>query len=153
MLLDDIHTYSSGMRSFDHALPMLCYRVLASILPPFRRIFSEYGITEQQWRILRILWEQDGISQNEIAHRSLLPKQSLVGIIDRLEQMDFLIRKQSASDRRKSAIFLTNKAKKMEIEITPKINGVYEELEKQLSPKQWDQLRGMMEQIAQNGPN
>lgn len=131
---------------------MLCHRVLASVLPPFRRIFSHYGITEQQWRILRILWQEDGISQNEIAQRSLLPKQSLVGIIDRLQDMGLLVRKQSASDRRKSAIFLTKKAKKIEAEITPKVDQIYEELEKQLSPQQWDQLRKMLTHIAEHGP-
>jgi homoprotocatechuate degradation regulator HpaR len=140
------------MRSFDQSLPMLCHRVLASILPPFRRIFSHYGITEQQWRILRILWEEDGISQNDIAQRSLLPKQSLVGIIDRLQDLDLLIRKRSATDRRKSAIYLTEKAKKIEAEITPQVNQIYQKLEKQLSDQQWAQLRKMLTQIANNGP-
>lgn len=131
---------------------MLCHRVLASILPPFRRIFSHYGITEQQWRILRILWEEDGISQNDIAQRSLLPKQSLVGIIDRLQDLDLVIRKQSATDRRKSAIFLTQKAKTIEAEITPQVNQIYEGLEKQLTANQWSQLRKMLTHIANNGP-
>lgn len=140
------------MRSFDQSLPMLCYRVLASILPPFRRIFSHYGITEQQWRILRILWQEDGISQNDIAQRSLLPKQSLVGIIDRLQDLGLLVRKQSATDRRKSAIFLTAKAREIEAEITPQVNKIYRELEKQLSPQQWSELRKMLTHIANNGP-
>jgi len=140
------------MRSFDDSLPMLCNRVLASILPSVRRIFTRYGITEQQWRILRILWARDGLSQNEIAQRGLLPKQSLVGIIDRLEALDLVRRSQSQQDRRKSAIKLTAKARQIEAEITPEVNRVYAQLEKLLTPEQWTALEHMLKHIADNSP-
>jgi len=44
--------------------------------------------------------------------------------------MDLVVRKQSAIDRRKSAILLTAKAKKIGAEITPQVNQIYQELEK-----------------------
>jgi DNA-binding MarR family transcriptional regulator len=44
---------------FTRSLPMMLYRTLDTVMPRFRSIFNEFGLTEQQWRVLRVLWETD----------------------------------------------------------------------------------------------
>jgi DNA-binding MarR family transcriptional regulator len=48
------------MEEFSRSLPMLLYRTLDAVMPRFRRIFNEFGLTEQQWRVLRVLWQHEG---------------------------------------------------------------------------------------------
>ncbi len=137
------------MHPLHDSLPMLTQRVLASILPPFRALFTAHGITEQQWRIARILWETQPLSQNEIARQSLIPKQSLVGIIDRMESMGLLERGQSLADRRKSEIRLTPKAMEIKARISSQVDAINDRIHRRLTPQQWKELRAMLNRIAE----
>ncbi len=38
------------MQDFAASLPMLLYRALHTVMPRFRAIFAESGLTEPQWR-------------------------------------------------------------------------------------------------------
>ena len=49
-------------QEFSRSLPMMLIRALDAVMPRFRDIFKEFGLTEQQWRVLRVLWEQDEIA-------------------------------------------------------------------------------------------
>jgi len=71
---------------FTTSLPMLLNRSLDAIMPPYRDLFQEFGVTEQQWRVLRVLWEQKHLTSAQISILTLLPSPSLVGILDRLEK-------------------------------------------------------------------
>ncbi len=55
------------MQEFSHSLPMMLYRTLDTVMPRFRQIFSEFGLTEQQWRVLRVLWQHEQIAFRELA--------------------------------------------------------------------------------------
>ena len=77
---------ASGRASFEASLPMMLYRVLDAIMPAYRALFAEYGLTEQQWRVLRTLWDNESLSSTDVAARTLIPAASLVGVLDRLER-------------------------------------------------------------------
>ena len=83
---------------FSHSLPMLLYAAIDVVMPPFRRIFKEFGLTEQQWRVLRVLWDIEEISHSELAQVTLIPAPSLVGVLDRLMAMGLVERRRSTLD-------------------------------------------------------
>ena len=58
---------------FTTSLPMLLNRSLDAIMPPYRDLFQEFGVTEQQWRVLRVLWEQKHLTSAQISILTLLP--------------------------------------------------------------------------------
>ena len=71
------------------------------------------AINPAQGRILFVLWEQDGISIQELAKRTSLGKSTLTSMLDRLEKAGHLKRMPTKEDRRKIIISLTAKDKKM----------------------------------------
>jgi len=71
------------------------------------------AINPAQGRILFVLWEQDGISIQELAKKTSLGKSTLTSMLDRLEEAGHLKRVPSDEDRRKIIIRLTEKDKKM----------------------------------------
>ncbi len=73
-----------AMQEFSRTQPMMLYRALDTVMLRFRRIFNEFGLTEQQWRIPRELWQHEGIVFREFAEITLIPAPSLVGVVDRL---------------------------------------------------------------------
>ena len=74
------------MLTFDRSLPMILNRALDAIMPPYRDLFSRYDLTEQQWRVLRVVWSSDKYKSVDLASHTLLATASLVGILDRLEK-------------------------------------------------------------------
>jgi DNA-binding MarR family transcriptional regulator len=62
-----------AMQGFSRSLPIILYRTLDAVMPRFRQIFNEFGLTGQQWRVLRVLWEQESITFSELSELTLIP--------------------------------------------------------------------------------
>lgn len=73
-------------------------------------------ISSAQGRIMFALWQQDGISINELAKRTQLKKSTMTSMLDRLEKMGYVCRQRSKKDRRKILIKRTNKDRGLEKE-------------------------------------
>ena len=97
-----------AIEQFNRSLPMMLYRTLDAVMPRFRKIFNEFGLTEQQWRVLRVLWEQEAVTLNRLADHTLIPAPSLVGVVDRLERDELVTRQRSEVDQRKVNVVLTS---------------------------------------------
>ena len=96
----------------------------------FERILREYNIeiTSAQGRIMFALWQQDGISINELAKKTQLGKSTLTSMLDRLEKMGYVRRQRSKKDRRKILIKRTNKDKTLEskyVELSQEITRLF----------------------------
>ena len=136
---------------FDASLPMMLYRVLDSIMPHYRALFAEYGLTEQQWRVLRTLWAEDGLSSIELARRTLLPAASLVGVLDRLEKKGLILRLRSVEDRRIVFAKPTPEGRKLERRIAPRLLEIHQSVRACVSADQWTALESILKQF-ENGP-
>ena len=63
------------------------------------------------WIVLSRLWEEDGLSQQEISERSGVAKPNISTYIDNLEKGDYVVRVNDPADRRNYKIYMTQKAK------------------------------------------
>ena len=134
--------------SFSGSLPMRLHRALDAVLPPFRALFAEHELTEQQWRVLRILWEQPGLSQNELSKEALIPSNSLVGILDRLEKRELIARLRSTTDRRLIHVRATPKGLALGDQIRPKLEPIYAVLEARLGTDKLAHLYEALEALS-----
>lgn len=137
------------MQEFESSLPMMLYRAIDTVLPRFRRIFSEHGLTETQWRVLRVLWDTDSRTLKQLAATTLIPAPSLVGVVDRLADHDLVMRVRDEQDRRQVFIRPTKKGKALESLVSPAVQATYRELERSLSPNTWRNLMSGLEQLSQ----
>ncbi len=128
------------MREFEQSLPMMLYRAIDTILPRFRRIFSEFGLTETQWRVLRVLWDRQSATLKELAAATLIPAPSLVGVVDRLTQQSLVERVRDEEDRRQVFILATPKGKKLEALVSPAVEDAYAELQGSMDVETWKNL-------------
>jgi homoprotocatechuate degradation regulator HpaR len=140
-----------AMQDFSRSLPMLLYRALDDVMPRFRRIFNEFGLTEQQWRVLRVLWEHDEIALRELADLTLIPAPSLVGVVDRLKGAGLVSRRRSENDRRVVYVLATAEGKAVETQVRPRVDAAYAELRASLDSAAWEQLIGGLEQVSAVG--
>ncbi len=136
------------MQEFSRSLPMMLYRTLDAVMPRFRQIFSEFGLTEQQWRVLRVLWQYEQIAFRELADLTLIPPPSLVGVVDRLTRSGLAARRRSDTDRRHVFVYATGKGVALESQVRPRVDKAYAELRGSVDTKTWNALIAGLEQIS-----
>jgi len=132
---------------FTLSLTMLLNRSLDAIMPPYRDLFQEFGVTEQQWRVLRVLWEQKHLTSAQISNLTLLPSPSLVGILDRLERKGLVKRLRSTSDRREINITITNLGRELQSKVMPKVKLIQDQTREKLSPTEWKQINNILKKL------
>jgi DNA-binding MarR family transcriptional regulator len=132
---------------------MMLYRTLDVLIPKYRAVFKQHGISETQWRILRVLWEHDGCGANELAQRALVPAASMVGVIDRLISKDLVKRVPSVEDRRKVKVNLTNAGRSLQPLITPEIAKLYQNIQSSCDDLDWQIMMKTMQQIIDAAGN
>ena len=140
-----------AIEQFSRSLPMVLYRTLEAVMPRFRKIFNEFGITEQQWRVLRVLWEHDRITIRRLAEASLIPAPSLVGVVDRLERMGLVARQRSDVDRRKVHVATTVKGAELEAEVMPRVAAAYASLKQSVDGATWERVLEGLQRITTAG--
>lgn len=133
---------------FTRSLPMMLYRTLDAVMPRFRKIFNDFGLTEQQWRVLRVLWETDDVTIKDLADFTLIAAPSLVGIVDRLERDGFVTRQRSTTDRRKVNVLVTTAGSELEDRIMPRVASAYVELKQSVDADTWSQVLVGLQRIA-----
>ena len=82
----------------------------------FERILAEKNIDAfngAQGRILYVLWQEDGVPIKIISEKSGLEITSLTTMLERMEKNGLISRKTDEADKRKTLLFLTDKAKEL----------------------------------------
>ena len=136
-----------SIQQFSHSLPIMLYRAIDVVMPRFRAIFKEFGLTEQQWRILRVLWEIEELSHNDLAELTLISPPSLVGVLDRLRSMELVERRRSALDRRVVYIASTEQGRDLRDQIMPAVQQTYFELRDSIDDDVWRNLLDGLDEI------
>ncbi|MDH3350606.1 MAG: MarR family transcriptional regulator [Gammaproteobacteria bacterium] len=136
---------------FNRSLPMVLHRALDAVMPRFRKIFNDFGLTEQQGRVLRVLWEHEQITLRELSDLTLIAAPSLVGIVDRLQRAGLVARRKSDRDRRKVFVQTTRTGAALEADIMPAIASAYARLKQSVDAGTWEQVLDGLEQIANPG--
>ena len=135
------------MPKFLDSLPMILSRSLAGIMPVYRTLFQEHAITDQQWRVMRALWEQKHLTSKQISEITLLPSPSLVGILDRLEKKGFIGRLRSVEDRRLVYIVPTLAGRELQELMLPKIEQIHDLFMKKVTPEEWGELNRILDKL------
>ncbi len=97
----------AGLRSTSRSLPFALIRAREKVMAPIREMLADSGITEQQWRILRVLSEfgpQDGTLLSE--RTSLLPS-SQTRIVQSMLERGYVTRTADNNDRRRQTVAIT----------------------------------------------
>ena len=136
--------------SFDQSLPMILNRALDATMPDYRELFARYQLTEQQWRVLRVLWSAKKVTSVELSSRTLLPAPSLVGILDRLEKKGLVSRVRSVEDRRAVFVIATAKGRELEAQVSPLVSEIDQKLRARVTPEEWLMMERVLQKISLN---
>lgn len=92
------------MPATDRSLPIALLRARERVMGPIRALLSGAGLTEQQWRVLRVVQEDGPIDPTQIADKACLLLPSLTRILQKLEEKQLISRARDKEDRRRQVV-------------------------------------------------
>jgi len=110
----------------------------------FRPILNRYGLTEQQWRIIRILAEHRSLDFHALAQQACILRPSLTGILTRLERDGLVFRLKPLNDQRKLFASLTPKGVELYQLACTEIDAGYQQIEQQFGMQKLHQLKQLL---------
>jgi len=116
-ILTASRAYLDPMHSLGY-LSRVNFRLFSRAL---EKLILPYGVSAGQWRLLRVLWEQDNITQRELSDRTGTKEATTVLAVRSLISAGLAIRTPCTKDKRKVYITLTQKARDLRLQLMPKV--------------------------------
>ena len=109
-----------------------------------------YDVTPEEWVILNRLWEQDGLSQNELAERTIKDKTTITRFLHQMESKGLITRKSSKEDGRFKKVQLTVSGQKLKSSLIPIAQGMLAETAADISKDEVQTVLGLLKKIENN---
>lgn len=109
----DIARVGASLPSTQSSLAFALLRARERVMTPIRVMLSGADITEQQWRVLRVLEEFGPLEASKLAENACLLLPSQTRIVQNLVVKGLVVRQNNPNDRRKHTIEITEDGKKI----------------------------------------
>ncbi|MFC6299126.1 homoprotocatechuate degradation operon regulator HpaR [Pseudomonas sp. CCM 7893] len=113
----------------------------------FRPSLNEHGLTEQQWRVIRILSQYDELEIYQLAELACILKPSMTGVLVRMEAAGMVHRRKAEQDQRRVLVTLAQKGKAMFESMSQCMEGNYQRLQDQLGEEKLQTLLGLLDEL------
>lgn len=108
------------------------------------------GITLRQWEVLAWLSCKGCGSQSELAEHLGIERNTLAGVVSRMERDGLLKRENCCNDRRKNSIHPTEKAQEIWNRVTVLCHRVRDQATRGFTPEELDQFHHLCDRIREN---
>jgi len=144
---------ASRSRKLQHRnLPLLLMQARERVISYFRPILNAHGITEQQWRIVRVLLEVPALEPRQIGELCAISSPSMAGVLERMEQAGYITRRRVEHDQRRVLVSLTPKSRELAASMAVEIDATYRQIEKRLGVDFSAQLHRTLDYVLERLP-
>lgn len=119
---------SNRLRSYQRALPISLLRARASTMRRFKVVVDSYGLTLQQWRVVRALFDESPLDSKTLSERCVILPPSLTRIFRTLTSKG-LVHTIKTDDARKHSVILSEEGRALFNEASRESELIYQELE------------------------
>ena len=134
--------------TFTHRnLPRLLLQARESVLAHTRPSLREHGLSDQQWRVLRVLGEHGTVETGRVAREAYILGPSLTGVLARMERDGLVRRERDPADQRRTVVEATAKGRKMVERLSHTVENHYHWLEQSLGKQKLAQLYELLDQL------
>jgi DNA-binding MarR family transcriptional regulator len=114
----------------------------------FAEALEPLGLRPPHFGVLRLIDADPGLTQQELAGRSLIDPSSMVAVVDELEELGYAERRTHPADRRKHAIHLTADGRRMLERAQTVAMETTKEILAPLTADEIDELRLLLRKLA-----
>lgn len=138
---------ATKLPSTTRSLPIALIRARVGVMTPIREMLSETGITEQQWRILRVLAEQGSMEAKTLAGSASLLFPSLTRIAAAMRAKGLITQTRDTIDRRRQLIAITPHGQKIIDDHTARAALIVEGFRATLGDKNYEMLLDLLAKL------
>jgi DNA-binding MarR family transcriptional regulator len=123
------------------------YSMASLYKPAYARLeaaLAEIGLSVRIYQILAILDEFGGLSQQQVADRMLIDRSDMVRVLDRLEELGYVVRVRDAVDRRRHVLTMTPVGQDAMMRAEPVVGRVNDETFARLSGEERQTLHRLI---------
>ena len=140
--------------SFAHRnLPRLLLEAREAVMLHTRPSLREHGLSDQQWRVLRVLGEHadepGGIETGRVANEAYLLGPSLTGVLARMERDGLIERQRCPHDARRTVVRATAAGLAKVQALSQTIEAHYSWMEQQLGKARLTALYDLLDQVIE----
>lgn len=118
----------------------------------FRPSLNQHGLTEQQWRIIRILRQSGEMEIHQLASQACILKPSMTGVLSRMERDGVVRRWKSPQDQRRVFVGLTEQGQQCFVSMSEDMERNYQRILEQFGAEKLQQLLGLLNELKQIKP-
>jgi homoprotocatechuate degradation regulator HpaR len=100
-------TSRSNLPPYPRSLAGTLLAAREAVMAPIRPLLREAGVTDQQWRVLRVLADAGPLDASNIAESALLYAPSVTRILRELAERGLVSRSADVADRRRTVVSIT----------------------------------------------
>lgn len=141
---------------FSHRnLPGLLLQARESLMAQRRPHLREHGLSDQQWRVLRVLdaHNGEGLETGRIAREAQLLGPSLSGVLARMERDGLVSRQRDPADARRSVVLPTPQGRALVQALSGAVEAHYAHLEARLGRDRLAQLYALLDSLIALHPD
>ena len=136
------------IRDLDHSLPLQLLKAREAAMASFRPMLRGHGLTEQQWRVIRVLTAYPDIDATNLAQRTLLLAPSLTRILKRMQSNGLVARHVDRLDQRRATFALTQVGNKLYASVGPDSERLYQHIESEFGQANLEQLYTLLAEFS-----
>ena len=130
-------------------LPRLLLQARESVMAHTRPSLRGHGLSDQQWRVLRVLGEHGTVETGRVAREAYILGPSLTGVLARMERDGLVRRERDPADQRRTVVEATPKGLKLVEKLSHTIEAHYAWMEKSLGKEKLSQLYGLLDEVIE----
>lgn len=130
------------------SLPIALIRAREAIMGPVREMLAQSGLTEQQWRVLRVLEEGGPTDARALADGAAILAPSLSRILPGLEDRGLILRTGDPRDRRRQVIEISRSGLDLVDANRAQAHDLAAEARARLGSDRYDQLLELLGEVS-----
>jgi len=129
------------------SLPIALLRAREAVMAYFRPHHRKGGITEQQWRVIRVLYLEGEMDAADLARRACLLAPSLSRILKDLEAAKYLKHRPGDSDSLQSLLSLSPKGSAMVTGVAPFLDRIHRDIAGRFGADRVEDLLALLDEL------
>ncbi len=140
----------SALTPFAHRnLPRLLLQAREAVMVHTRPSLRRNALSDQQWRVLRVLGELGTVQTGRIAQEAFILGPSLTGVLARMERDGLVRRERDPADQRRTVVKASARGKSLVKSLSTTIEAHYRTMEDGLGKQRLAQLYELLDAVIE----
>ena len=136
------------IQPFKHRnLPRLLLQAREAVMAHTRPSLRAHGLSDQQWRVLRVLGEHGTVETGRVAREAYILGPSLTGVLSRMERDGLIERERDPADQRRTVVRATARGKRLVVKLSSTVEAHYQWMEQSIGKGRLDQLYALLDLV------